>query len=414
YVAVTNIPNDYHASDLRAHFSALVESRSFICFHFRHRPEKSPEPSEGSNFPDSKGPKYHSAMNKSIKTKSGKRCCIVKLFRNQLRQLLKHNGNNWTDAIGVMSEGVCKVTSITLTKSISSKDVESDAIDEAKLLQMPELNPPDKMPNGNVGTPTLVFLDMIQNCLLPHNFIKKLQLKFPKSEGRRLYSNVEFDYCTRPGLSDSIIGKRQNKLLHKLSSEQSVTANSQESIAEHFQKPTQCQIASSRDNSVVSDMQPGVRHSEESCDSKTQPSASGSTILPCSQSDKEMAASCEPLSSNVPILDTKNSPFKHPSQMASSSLSAQERRRKQKADRQETRKLMAEGIEERLIAIEGRYHNDEDAEEWDRHEASEDDPSNQERNKERLYETEEETPWEKGGPGVVFYTDANFWQAREG
>lgn len=43
-----------------------------------------------------------------------------------------------------------------------------------------------------------------------------------------------------------------------------------------------------------------------------------------------------------------------------------------------------------------------------------DDPTNQGRNKERLYEEEIEQPWEKGGPGVVFYTDAIYWQAKEG
>lgn len=43
-----------------------------------------------------------------------------------------------------------------------------------------------------------------------------------------------------------------------------------------------------------------------------------------------------------------------------------------------------------------------------------DDPSNQERNKERLYEEEIELKWEKGGSGLVFYTDAQYWQAQEG
>ena len=121
YVAVTNIPNDYHASDLRAHFSALVETRSFICFHFRHRPEKQPSPSESHEL---------NSTHSLNRTQNVKRCCIVKVLSTKLRQLLKHNGNNWTNAVGDTSEGICNVTSITLTKcrSLSSKDtIESES-----------------------------------------------------------------------------------------------------------------------------------------------------------------------------------------------------------------------------------------------------------------------------------------------
>lgn len=38
----------------------------------------------------------------------------------------------------------------------------------------------------------------------------------------------------------------------------------------------------------------------------------------------------------------------------------------------------------------------------------------QERTKERLFEEEIELKWEKGGSGLVFYTDAQFWQEEEG
>jgi hypothetical protein len=56
----------------------------------------------------------------------------------------------------------------------------------------------------------------------------------------------------------------------------------------------------------------------------------------------------------------------------------------------------------------------DDCEEWERHEAFYDDPSNQERNTERLYESEMEIVWEKGGPGIVWYTDAQFWDELNG
>ena len=56
----------------------------------------------------------------------------------------------------------------------------------------------------------------------------------------------------------------------------------------------------------------------------------------------------------------------------------------------------------------------DDCEEWDRHEALHDDPANGERNKERLFEEPLEVVWEKGGSGLVFYTDAQHWKEQEG
>ncbi|KAF6739878.1 G patch domain-containing protein 3 [Oryzias melastigma] len=59
--------------------------------------------------------------------------------------------------------------------------------------------------------------------------------------------------------------------------------------------------------------------------------------------------------------------------------------------------------------------DDEDyCEEWERHEALHEDVTSQERSKERLFEEEIELKWEKGGSGLVFYTDAQYWQEEEG
>ena len=56
----------------------------------------------------------------------------------------------------------------------------------------------------------------------------------------------------------------------------------------------------------------------------------------------------------------------------------------------------------------------DDCEDWERHEALHDDVQNIERNKERLFEEELEVQWEKGGSGLVFYTDAQYWDQKEG
>ena len=52
------------------------------------------------------------------------------------------------------------------------------------------------MPQGNVGTPTKFFMDMIQACKLPPRIIKKLGLTFPKTRTNKKYGNVPFDYQT--------------------------------------------------------------------------------------------------------------------------------------------------------------------------------------------------------------------------
>ncbi|NXM78268.1 GPTC3 protein, partial [Serilophus lunatus] len=62
-------------------------------------------------------------------------------------------------------------------------------------------------------------------------------------------------------------------------------------------------------------------------------------------------------------------------------------------------------------------HSDDDddtCEEWERHEALHEDVTKQERVEERLFEEEIELKWEKGGSGLVFYTDAQFWQEENG
>ncbi|XP_019742002.1 G patch domain-containing protein 3 [Hippocampus comes] len=58
--------------------------------------------------------------------------------------------------------------------------------------------------------------------------------------------------------------------------------------------------------------------------------------------------------------------------------------------------------------------DDDCCEEWERHEALHEDVTSQERSKERLFEEEIELKWEKGGSGLVFYTDAQYWQEEEG
>ena len=72
----------------------------------------------------------------------------------------------------------------------------SSAIPWRELSCLPELNPPNVMPRGNVGTPLSLFMDLIKSCKLPAQVIRKLRLEFPKSRSRKRYGAVGLDYGT--------------------------------------------------------------------------------------------------------------------------------------------------------------------------------------------------------------------------
>ena len=72
---------------------------------------------------------------------------------------------------------------------------ERDDVTLHDLMNLPELNPPvNIMPNGNVGTKTQIFLDLIAQCKMPANVIAKLGLVFPKRRSNRRYGCVSLDY----------------------------------------------------------------------------------------------------------------------------------------------------------------------------------------------------------------------------
>ncbi|PIK50918.1 putative G patch domain-containing protein 3 [Apostichopus japonicus] len=62
----------------------------------------------------------------------------------------------------------------------------------------------------------------------------------------------------------------------------------------------------------------------------------------------------------------------------------------------------------------GEDDDDDTCEEWERHESLHDDVTKQDRTDERLFEEEMEIVWDKGSSGLVFYTDAAYWDAMKG
>ena len=85
---------------------------------------------------------------------------------------------------------------------------------ESDLSSLAELNPPTNMPNGNVGTTTKTFLEMIRQCKLPPLVIRKLGLTFPKQRSNRKYGDVHFDYGTvvHEGQSEPVVNVSGHEL----------------------------------------------------------------------------------------------------------------------------------------------------------------------------------------------------------
>ncbi|XP_064095743.1 G patch domain-containing protein 3-like [Macrobrachium nipponense] len=171
-----------------------------------------------------------------------------------------------------------------------------------------EFQPPSVMPQGNVGTPTLHFKDLIRACQLPGNIIGKLGLKFNK-RSKKKFGQVPFDYGTE------------------------VCSGNVESEENH--------VAFTAAGDLIPAYIDVSRHSTEKPTKKLKPSG----------------------------------------------------------PRLELEKESEDGAE---------------VEDWERYQSFHEDVTSQDRIKERLYEKEIELVWEKGGPGLVFYTDAQYWREQDG
>ncbi|XP_021539270.1 G patch domain-containing protein 3 [Neomonachus schauinslandi] len=332
YLIVSGIPADLRSAQLRSYFSQFREQRGcgFLCFHYRHRPERAPSQTApdstltpvGQDLAHTSATDAHALSAPDSAPVQTRTCCCVISVRGaaQAQQLLRmYSGRRWLDSQGTWLSGRCFIRRLRLPteasglgsfpfktrKELQSRKAKSEAFTLADLRQLPELNPPVLMPNGNVGTPLRVFLELIRACRLPPRIITQLQLQFPKTGSSRRYGNVPFKY---------------------------------------------------EDSETVE------------------------------QEDLVYTAEGEEIPQGTCLADIAASSYGEPEE---------------------------EGEKEE----EEESHSDDDddrGEEWERHEALHEDVTRQERTTERLFEEEIELKWEKGGSGLVFYTDAQFWQEEEG
>ncbi|XP_003799854.1 G patch domain-containing protein 3 [Otolemur garnettii] len=337
YLVVSGIPPGLRSAQLRSYFGQFREHRGggFLCFHYRHRPERAPSqaaldsgltntdpPANGQLLAQTSATNARALPSRDSAPIHTHTCCCVISVRglSQAQRFLRmYSGRRWLDSQGTWLPGRCLIRRLRLPteasglgsfpfktrKELKSWKAENEAFSLTDLRQLPELNPPVLMPNGNVGTPLRVFLDLIRACRLPPRIITQLQLQFPKTGSSRRYGNVPFRY------------------------EDSETVEQEEFV---------------------------------------------------------YTTEGEEIPQGTCLADLPASPCGEPEE---------------------------EGEKEE----EEESHSDDDddrCEEWERHEALHEDVTRQERTTERLFEEEIELKWEKGGSGLVFYTDAQFWQEEEG
>ncbi|NXR91120.1 GPTC3 protein, partial [Hypocryptadius cinnamomeus] len=295
YCLVSGIPASLRSAHLRAYFSQFLEAGGFLCFHYRHRPERPPA-GGGASAP---------------RTCS----CLVSVRPGRARRFVRmYSGKRWIGPGGAALPGRCLIRRVRLSPGTEAPPSSQDgavteavtgAVTEAELKRLPELNPPSFMPCGNVGTPLGVFLELIRACRLPPRVISKLQLRFPRTGSSRRYGNVPFQYPS----TDTVPG------------EERVYTAAGDEITEGEEPVGLTQPAQPQED-------------EEGQEQEEEESNSGD--------------------------------------------------------------------------------DDDTCEEWQRHAALHEDVTQQERVRERLFEEEIELKWEKGGSGLVFYTDAQFWQEQDG
>eukprot|EP00092_Neocalanus_flemingeri_P023174 GFUD01025129.1.p1 GENE.GFUD01025129.1~~GFUD01025129.1.p1 ORF type:complete len:528 (+),score=179.43 GFUD01025129.1:79-1662(+) len=208
FVIVCNIPPEFHTSDLRRFFSTFVETDKFLCFHFRHRPEKGKVSDVGksSTSNSTRNASYSSEtcgrVHKASSSKSDRvtTCCIVKMKTEFVSSFLaQYHRKHWLDSNFEEVPVKCFISKVKFGDKIPASDVpdseKDDSVEfsDSEFLKLPELQPPNMMPQGNVGTSTRFFLTAIKKCQLPAKLIGKLKLEFPLSKNRQ-FGSVPHEY----------------------------------------------------------------------------------------------------------------------------------------------------------------------------------------------------------------------------
>nr|XP_026694501.1 G patch domain-containing protein 3 [Ciona intestinalis] len=402
FVIVRNIPLSYRSADLRRFFSDAVENESFSCFHFKHRPEHRPQKQQ----------------KKDVNTVSMKETstfvCIASLRTCAQRHnfVTKYNKKYWDDKEGNMLTEKCIINLISkknisnLTQYLTSSEKRRLGITDTKdlsvddLFKLSELQPPSNvMPHGNVGTPVKVFLNLVRDCKLPPNIIKKLKLEFPSTASNKLYGNVGYKYqsslsCEKPTNTENNETERDDDA----DSDDGEEWERHEAFHDDVTSQERCK----------------ERLFEEDIELKWEKGGSGLVFYTDAQYWKEDEGDFD--EETADDWDVDVSEYYHGDGDRDAKQIQLMRKEKSKLYGNVGYKYQSSlSCEKPTNTENNETERDDDAdsddgEEWERHEAFHDDVTSQERCKERLFEEDIELKWEKGGSGLVFYTDAQYWK----
>ncbi|XP_035693575.1 G patch domain-containing protein 3-like [Branchiostoma floridae] len=374
YGIVGNIPAHFHSADLRNYFSQFIESGGFDCFHFRHRPEARDGDTAGENNDEE-------SVSQEGKGEGGK-------FVGSGTNVSKVSGI--TDILPSTSTSEQKVlTDYRATvDSETSRDPSRSKTNRRKTLccvvrvveqRWDELV---KMYHGKH------WVDRRGDYLRHRATVRRVRLAEEGSDALKYQTRKEVEQRRKRKDGETISQSELQKLIELHPPNVMPRGNVGTPIKVFLELIRTCRLppilihklglvfpstgSSRRYGNVPFDYGGSVRE--------------GSMVL---------TATGEELSAEVGFVEQQ-----------------QRRREEEKEERREQERQQKE---EEDKADESHSDDDDDrCEEWERHEALYDDVTKQGRNKERLFEEEIELKWEKGGSGLVFYTDAQYWDQLRG
>jgi len=377
HVFIGNIPLALKTSDLRIYFKEFVEKGAFKLFHYRHRPETN------AVRPESNTETLVHTESKSNVEESKTCCCITQVFDEYVYDLIDsfHKSSwrkNHTLLNTIANIKLLKVKSIrddalafqSKVELKSNKHENDQEIYQDELKKLIELNPPaEVMPNGNVGTTTKYFLKMISECKMPTSVLKRLGIEFPKSAKKKAYSNVQMNY---------------------------------ENFANHSRN-----FRSNKDKNISEMVKPHDKYLLKKPSDPLKPENEATD----KNSDIKFTADNETNAQNKNEYfgKVKTQVYKKGKNFTKSGCSKLANSRNKTGDNENESLLNNDDLSD-----DEKETEDHDAEDWERYEALHDDIDNQSRPKERLFEEDIEVKWEKGGSGLVFYTDSFFWNELKG
>ncbi|XP_056330593.1 G patch domain-containing protein 3 [Danio aesculapii] len=430
YLVVNNIPGRFRSADLRNYFSQFIESGGFACFHYRHRPELR-VPSGAGEDGEREAPPAAPSDGKQWSSC----CCVVSVRAQESDRFIRmYSGNQWIDSSGNWLRNTCLIRRVRVSEQ-SDCDLfpyktkaelrrhlaQSEQFTESDLRGLPELNPPALMPSGNVGTPVSVFLQLIQSCRLPPRLIRKLGLTFPKTGSNRRYGNVPYQYHNTRVVTpaeETVFTAGGVEIKGHAHRDTPTTSQRTQGTTSHRMRETPTASQAKQDTPTTSlTIQDTPTTTQTVQDTPTtsqkQDMPSTSCLIqdtpPASQRKQDTPTTSQTIQHTPTTSQMKQLNIPTTSRIIQDTPTYTERMQDTPSP-PVNQQCQEEESEEELS---GPDDDDDRCEEWERHEALHEDITAQERSKERLYEEEIELKWEKGGSGLVFYTDAQFWQEEE-